>query len=448
MSHFDDESLFEYVEGTSPRASEIASHVASCSQCAEEVGEQREMMTALSDGEVWQAAPVPPPAPRQFIVNVAAFAERARLEDERAVILCEEILSGPTAWWKQRLRKSEAAMTGGMVKQLLERMRTMLDSSPANALQVTALAIEVANTLDVSEYPCDYVIKLRAQALRDHAYVLSFMGRYPEALDFVERSKRLFDQVPLPEYDLARLALVKAAILQYIDRVDEAAELARQAGDTFLRFGDRTRYINARITEGSVVYFGGAIERALEIWKSVEHDPALDDVSAVRVKHNIGLCLSKLQQPALAAEYLVDCVAQFEMLGMETTRTRSRGVLGHALLASGRAVEAVAVFRQTWREYEQLDMISEAGLAALELAEALLVIGQTDEVPAICREIIAQFTRAGMASRAITALSFLREAVAIGQASPSIVRHVHAFLRELPTEQPRLFATPPVGFGE
>ena len=448
MSHFDDESLFEYVEGTSPRASEIASHVASCSQCAEEVGEQREMMAALSDGEVWQAAPVPPPAPRQFIVNVAAFAERARLEDERAVILCEEILSGPPAWWKQRLRKSEAAMTGGMVKQLLERMRTMLDSSPANALQVTALAIEVANTLDVSEYPCDYVIKLRAQALRDHAYVLSFMGRYPEALDFVERSKRLFDQVPLPEYDLARLALVKAAILQYIDRVDEAAELARAAGDTFLRFGDRTRYINARITEGSVVYFGGAIERALEIWKSVEHDPALDDVSAVRVKHNIGLCLSKLQQPALAAEYLVDCVAQFEMLGMETTRTRSRGVLGHALLASGRAVEAVAVFRQTWREYEQLDMISEAGLAALELAEALLVIGQTDEVPAICRDIIAQFTRAGMASRAITALSFLREAVAIGQASPSIVRHVHAFLRELPTEQPRLFATPPVGFGE
>ena len=40
MTHFDDESLFEYVEGTSPVAGEIESHVSSCGDCAEEVGEQ------------------------------------------------------------------------------------------------------------------------------------------------------------------------------------------------------------------------------------------------------------------------------------------------------------------------------------------------------------------------------------------------------------------------
>jgi hypothetical protein len=50
-----------------------------------------------------------------------------------------------------------------------------------------------------------------------------------------------------------------------------------------------------------------------------------------------------------------------------------------------------------------------------------------------------------MTSRAITALSFLREAVALGQANPSLVRHVHDFLRELPAERPRLYAPPPPG---
>ncbi|HVG25248.1 MAG TPA: tetratricopeptide repeat protein [Thermoanaerobaculia bacterium] len=448
MSHFDDESLFEYVEGTSPKASEIASHVSSCGECANEVGEQREMITTLGDRDVWQAAPVASPTPRQFIVNVAAFAEQARLEDEQAVILCEEILSGPPAWWKQSLRKTEGAYTAGMVKQLLERMRTLVSSSPANALQVTALAVEVANTLDVTAYPCDYVIKLRAQSLRDHAFVLAFLGRYPEALEVAERSKRLFDQVPLPEYDLARLALVRAHILQSIDRVPEAARLAREAGDTFLRFGDRARYISARLSEGSVMYCGRDLARAMEIWQSIENDPGLDDVAAVRIAHNIALCLSELQRPAEAAEYLVRCVAQFEMLGMQTERTRSRAVLGHALLVAGRAAEAIPVLTRTWREFEQLDMVADAGLAALELAEALLATGRTDEVPAICRDVIAQFTRAGMASRAITALSFLREAVAIGQASPSIVRHVHAFLRELPSDQPRLFAPPPADLRE
>lgn len=446
MPHYDEESLFEYVEGTSSIASEIESHVSACVECASEVGEQREIIAALASGETWESAPAP--APRQFIVNVAAFAERSRAEEEHAAALCDEILTGPSSWWRQRLWKTEGAGTAGMVKKLLDRMRTLLERTPANALQVTALAIEIANGLDVTAYPCDYAIKLRAQAHRDHAYVLSFMGRYPEALEFVERSKRMFDQVPLPEYDLARLALVKASILRCVERETEAADLARQAGDTFLRFGDRARYVNARITEGAVVYNTGAVEQALEIWQSVESDPALDDVGTVRVAHNIALCLSELQRHGAAVEYLQRCVIEFEMLEMETERTRSRWKLASALLAAGKSSEAIPALRQTWREFEQLEMIGEAGLAALELAEALLVCDRADEVPAICRDLVAQFTRFAMASRAITALSFLREAVAIGQASPSLVRHVHTFLRELPPEQPRLFAPPPGGPGE
>src|SRR5687768_8224361 len=132
----------------------------------------------LATPEVWRDAE---PAPRQFVVNVTAFAERARQEEEQAVAICDEALSGPSAWWAQRLRNIPHSSTAGVVKELIERWRGMVRSSPANALHVTALAIQVANALDVVEYPCDYVVKLRAQAYRDHAFVLSYMGRHPEA---------------------------------------------------------------------------------------------------------------------------------------------------------------------------------------------------------------------------------------------------------------------------
>lgn len=442
MAHYDDESLFQYVEGTSPIASEIESHVSSCGECASEVGEHRDLIATLSDKDVWESA-APAPAPRQFVVNVAAFAERVRLEDEQAIAHCDELLTGPPAWWRQRLRKMQGVYTGGMVKQLLERMRSYLESSPANALQVTALAIEIANTLDVSTYPGDYVIKLRAQALRDHAYVLSYMGRYPEALEYVERSRRLFAQVPLPEYDLARLALVQASILRCVDRADEAIVLAHQAAETFGRFGDKRRQMNARITEAGMIFEAGNIEDALAMWIELEQDPDLDDLGRLHVSHNIGTAYAELRQPEKAADYLRRCIPVYEMFGMETDRARARWMLGHALVASGSTREAIPTLRQTWREFEQLDLIADAGLVALELAEAMLTIGQSEEVPAICRDLIAQFTRAGMTSRAITALSFLREAVALGHGSTSLVRHVHAFLRELPAEQPRLFAPPP-----
>jgi tetratricopeptide (TPR) repeat protein len=443
LTHYDEEALFEYVEGTSPVAADIEMHVSSCSRCSAEVGEQREMIAHLGSTDIWET---PPPPPRQFVVDVAAFAERARNEENDAIALCDAVLTGPAAWWQQRLRQSKGAYTGGMVKQLLERMRSMIFSSPANALQITALAIEVANALDVAEYPCDYVIKLRAQACRDHAYVLSFMGRYPEALELTERSKRLFDQVPLPEYDLARLALVKASILRSIDRIDEAIQLIRVAGATFLRFGDRPRHFSARMTEASTLYVRGDIEPALAIWKQLEAaDMSADELSSVRLANNIAICYSDLGRPHDAIEYLTRCIAEYEMLGVETERTRSRWALGHAMTACGKYDAAVPILRQTWREFAHLEMIADAGLVALDMAETLLLLGQSEEVPSICRDVIGQFTRAGMSSRALTALSFLREAVAMGQATPSLVQHVSKFLRQLPAEQPRLFAPPPAG---
>ncbi|HEX8254491.1 MAG TPA: tetratricopeptide repeat protein, partial [Thermoanaerobaculia bacterium] len=347
MTHYDEESLFEFVEGTSRIAADIESHAASCRDCADEIGERRALIGDLASRDTWQDAPE---APRQFVRNLSSFVECARREDEEAVAICDEILSGPASWWAQRLRQHQNALTAGVAKQLLERWRHLVQSSPANALQVTALAGQVANALDVARYPSDYVVKLRAQAYRDHAYVLLYMGRHPEALEYVERARRLFEQVPLPEYDLARVATVKAAILRLVDRIDEAVALARDAAETFRRFGDETRFVNARMTEAAIHYERGAVEQALEVWMSIDGDPALDDLGAVGVKNNIANCYADLGQPERAAEYVQPCIAQFEMLGMETERTRSRWLLGRTLVASGRHHEAIPILRATWRE--------------------------------------------------------------------------------------------------
>ncbi len=441
MMHYDDEALFQYVEGTSPISSEIEQHVSACDQCSLEVGDHREMISALASSDVWEKESLPP---RRFVVDVTAFAERARREEQEAAVLCDEILSGPAAWWPQRLRLAEQAYTAGMVTQLLERVHPIMDKdSPANALQVTAMAIEVANSLGVVDYPCDYAVKLRAQAYRDHAYVLSFVGRYPEALEIAERSKELFDQVPLPEYDLARLALVKALILRSVDRAPEAVVLARQAAETFLRFGDRTRYLNARVTEAVVVYQTDAVEEALSISLSLEREPDLEIGTRVRLLHNIGTGYVRLNQPVEGIAYLQRAVAEYEVLGMEVEQTRSRWQLGQALVAAGKLRDALPILRQAWREFDTFDMTADAALVALNLSEALLVLGEPAEVPAICREIVARFTRAGMMSRAMTALSFLREAIALGEATPSLIRHVYAFLRKLPDERPRLHPPSP-----
>lgn len=447
MMHYDDEALFQYAEGTSPIAREVEAHVAGCEPCARELGSHREIVQVLRTSDVWDEGAAAAP-PRKFVVDIAAFAEQARHEEAEARRLCDAILQGPSSWWQQRLRQAGNVYTAGMVKELLERMSDLIETSPAKALEVTTMAIEIANALDIVSYPCDYALKLRAQAYRDYAYVLRFIGRYPDALEAADRSRRLFDQVPLPEYDLARLAVVRASILAEMSRDDEAIALTREAAVTFERFGDRARQLNALLTVGVVLFERGTLEEALTVWQQIVDDPDLESVSRVRVIHNMGVAYSRLGQPAVAAEHLQRALAEFDLLGMDTERTRSRHVLAQTLVTIGKVRESIPLFRECWREFEQLDMVADAAQAALNLAEALLIVGDAAEVPSICRDVVARFQRAGMTSRAMTALSFLREAVAIGEATPSLVRHVYAFLRKLPDERPRLHAPASGSFGE
>ena len=440
--HYNDEDLFFWVEGDSPIAEAIGAHLAACTQCATSAKELRSVLDALSDPRIWEREPPLPPAPPELLRTIDAFMERMAEEQEAAPPLCDEILTGPSAWWPQRLRTTRGAKTAAVVQELRTRVRRCVEMSPRDAEVMSTMAVALAEELQGTDYPAVYLPLVMGQALRDHAYVLSFQGRHAEAMAVIERAEGVLSDGAGAIYESARLKLVKSSVLSNTGAAEEAIALAREAAETFLRFGDRARYVNARITEGAVVYTAGAVQDALEIWRSVEDDPGLDDVGTIRMAHNIGLCLADLGQLDVAIGYLYRCVVQFELRGMTTERTRSRGVLGRSLLLQRKLREAIPILRQTAREFTDLGLPWDAGLVSLELAEALLVSDQPAEVPEICRTAIADFTRLGGTQHATAALGYLREAMRLGQHAPKLVRDARASLWRL-AAQPQLFAFAP-----
>jgi tetratricopeptide (TPR) repeat protein len=425
--HYDAETLFAFVEGTVPIEAGIETHVMACEQCSAEVEEQRRVVAMLAEECVWAEAPAPA---GEAIGHASLAMERAAAEDEAAAVLCDEILTGPSVWWPQRLRKAGGACTAGMVRQLLLRLRTYVERIPKDALQIAEMAVALAADLDPAADPPHSVDNLHAQALRDRAFVLGFMSRYDEALRDARRSAELFATVPASDCERARLKLVRALVLRNTGCAEEAAALAREAGDTFLAFGERARYVSARITEGAVLYAMGAAERALEIWSSLQGDPELDDVAAVRLDHNVALCHIDLGRPAEAIEPLYRCVAQMDLFGLETERTRSRGALGVAVAATGNAAAAIPILRQAAQELAELGLVFDSGKVALDAAEAMLVAGRAAEAAAVCREVIARFTAAGLDRQAIPALMYLRQAEAAeSEGSLRLVRLAQESLR-------------------
>jgi tetratricopeptide (TPR) repeat protein len=445
--HYDDEALLEYVEGTSALGEEIAAHAASCSNCASEIDTHRGMIRAMKEPSVWNRRPVEQPTPAaERIARLTSFKQRLDNEDAAAKDLVATLLKGPSAWWRNAVRKNPGALTAGMVRQLLSKMRELHARSPADALVVTSLAVELANGLSIKEYPSDYVITLRAQTLRDHAYVLSVIGRYPDAEAAVEQSERLIRQTPIPDYELARLDLVRAEIYRITDRVPQAKEASSRAAETFRRFGDRPAWVNAQVYAGGVLFRSGEYAQALAVWQSVEPEAdSIGDIGRVVLKHNIGLCYRELGDLERAIRSLSAAVKEYEFLGLEANRARSRWAIAKTLGLAGRYEEAAIALRESWHELEAVGIETDAALAALELAETLLIVKCPEEVPHICRALLDRFTRAGMNERALTALAFLRETVASGHVTPLHVRHVHDFIRDVPDDRERLYAPPPTG---
>lgn len=222
-----------------------------------------------------------------------------------------------------------------------------------------------------------------------------------------------------------------------------ASDSLGDAAATFLRFGDRRRYAEARLFEAATLYAAGAVDRALEIWTPLENAPALDDAGRLRVAYNIALCFADLGRHDEAIPYLSRCTMQFALRRMATESTRSRAALGKALLGAGQPAGALIVLRQAGGELDDLGLIFDAGLVALQEAEALLALDQPEGVPAVCRAAIALFTRAGVTAYAATALAYLREATAMTPAAPKLVRAAYVSLRQSRVQLTAAPAPPP-----
>lgn len=443
MMHCDEDSLLQYAEGNCPLGGEIESHLVDCAECSGTIEEQRELISLLREADSWQDVPEPQSGVPQRIRDLSDLQARLANEDADAARILDEVLHGPAAWWSTRILQSGEELTAGIVRQLLARADGLEATAPQQAHDLTQLAVDIAGELSLSDYPADLVITLRGHAQRELSYNLMCLGRYREALQFCEKAESTFSQLSIPEFEIARVRLVRVMIYRSLERMEEAASLARAAAVTFREYGDTRRYTIARMTQGAILQETGRQQEALAVWLELHANRELDAETRVAVTLDLGTCYRELGNAEKAVEYISAAAAEYELLGETVYAAKGRWALAATLVTAGRPADAVPIFRTTWKEFENLGMEADAALVGLELAEALLLSGQPSGVAAICRSVLDSFIRAGMTSRAINALAFLREAIALGQAEPTLIRHVHDFLRRLPAESSRLTAPRP-----
>jgi len=420
-------------------------HLTDCASCSAALSSIHELAATLTTELAWDAEPVsefPNPATVSTLRTIATQMDAEDADAERNV---SAMLSMPRESWGDALAANPQCRTPGFVRRLIKEIYARVHSQPAVAADLALLGRDVADNVNASQWHGDTIPRLRGAIWRESAYVLQYLGRHLEALAAADRARAHFAEVAIADFDLARLTLVRAIILRELERFEDALAASKEAAATFSRFGDEERYVSAVTFEAAIAYSVRDYPRAAPLFERFRsHALASGNKRALAMAHqNAAVCYRELRKPDLALEAFGAAVRLFDELGMASERVRATWHVGRVLLAEAKYTEAASILRGVKDTYERLQSYDNAAVVAIDVAEASLMMGRLADVFEACHAAITYYERSGLSYsvNALTALSFMREAAAVGELTSTSVSRVRSYLERLP-QQPALLFVP------
>lgn len=376
------------------------------------------------------------------------LAEILDREDAEAQRLLDPLLFSPATFRRAGVAAQPAMRTAGVVRRLCAESRQLRERQPMHALVVADAAIAIADQLEPRRYPEALIHELRGDGWYERANVLRYLGRYPEALDALDVAARAFARSPVPAYSGAVVDYLRAVLFVELDRFEEARRLARQCARMFRQFGERERFVHARIVEASVLFHENHHRESRALFVSVleEAQRLGKPETMARLFANVANCEVRLGELDSAERYFARALSLYEAVGLETGKIRTRWNLGSLRIAAGDIEEGLVRLREARREFEQIGAHTDAALVTLEIVEALLATGERRDALAaadLCAGLADSFAAVGMTGNALTAVAFLRLAFTTGQATPELVRHIRRYIETRPDQEGRPFIPPP-----
>ncbi|HYM59575.1 MAG TPA: hypothetical protein VEZ11_01640, partial [Thermoanaerobaculia bacterium] len=374
---------------------------------------------------------------RQFV----AAARQIELERSEGAAALRLIRDTPP---DDRLGLADRAelQTIGVVDAIAAEARERLDrDKPLDALGLAVLATDIGGRLAPDVYPAVILAQARANAWRERANALRFLGRYDEARSAVASAAAFLEGFGAVAHDRAVIALVEAMILRNLGQTDEALAIVGRTRQVFADHGDSKRELYCGMIEAMALFTDGRYrESRLCNEQLLAVAMASGDLeSAARLHNNLALCAVELGEVSIANIHFSEAIARFNEIGMNVEAIRSQTSAGSLLLERGHVARGLAMLRDARRRFSACGMVEEAGLAGLDVVGALIVSGKADEARRLARTILNEFTVARLNRRGIEALAYLRDALDAEQTSPAAVDHVRRFIESLRIEPDREF---------
>lgn len=438
MAHIPDEELAVYAYQpeslSADRRGVIEREIGNCTYCRTTFDFLSVQESELTDPDVWE-----PLTGSATLASLRAYGAQIAAEDEEAETLLAPYLATPAKAAWETLATKRRYRTGGVVRKLTAHAQGLCRQEPLDALTLADAAVSIAEALPDGLYTARAVYELRGSAWRARANALNFLGRFDEALDDCRRAERAYRELRSPGLGLATVAYLRGCILFEQQRYAEALQSAETAEHGFSHLGQDERQMWAVNLRANIAFEQRQLDAATALFGRVyEYGEALRDPGWIaRGAHALGNCHLERGDLAEASMHFHVALKLFREIGERTEVTRAEWGIALAFVRSNVVGEGIRRLRNVIVAFARAGMVTDAGLAGLDLADALLTSGDTREIAALASHLFEVFTSHGMLTGALTALAFLREAAAGGTLTPSDIGAVRAFLRRA-ERQPRL----------
>ncbi|MBZ0089848.1 MAG: hypothetical protein K8H90_05660, partial [Thermoanaerobaculia bacterium] len=414
-----------------------------------EGGQRREVLTHLLRGcpscrrvldglERPSRQPLPPEGGDGLRIDARAIASAlrprmARVVRERAeaVQSVESLSKLPPDEQRELALRAAVCQSRAFVAAFLEAAWNALLDDPQRALQMSELALEVAEHLEPDDAGPEALEDLRARAWGRVANCRRALSDFDGAHRALQQARVHLARGSGNPLERAEVLYMEASLLRDQKRFSLALTRLEQSGSIYRELGETSHEGRTYLAEAGIFSYDGrneeavlAAQKAIQLI-DVDRQPKL----ALAARHNLVVALARLERYQEALEVLVLFRDEYDRHGDRMSQLRRDWTEGMILRGLGRHADAEARWRSTIAGFAAAGMPYEVAEVTLELATLLVETGRHSEIAGLASDSYRLFTALNLDSAAIAAWLVLREAAEKEAVSMQLLGSLAAYYR-------------------
>jgi hypothetical protein len=260
-----------------------------------------------------------------------------------------------------------------------------------------------------------------------------FLAKREEGSRWLERAESHFVLAHNPSVHIARVAYQRLALRLEERRFEEVSELAPRWRRCFIALGLAEDALKCRFLEAQALKETERLEEAKQVFKEigVEADALRNDRLAAIASQNLFQIHAFLGETEAALQEAQKAEPILRNLDSRVHLAKLQLGVGYLLRGRGELVQSITVFRDSQRQFAELEMHADVAATHLVLADLLLEAGQPAQAEWEIRAALPVIDELKLVPEGIAALSLLRDSLRRRQIDRQALRSLNGYFEEL-----------------